>query len=67
MDLLKPFDCLEHLLTALYILNQHSSYQVNILNNLVILATGAKTTSNQIRALTLYFTHIEIIKQYEYT
>ncbi len=51
VDLLKPFDCLEHLLTALYILNQYSSYQVNIINNLIILATGAKTTSNQITAL----------------
>jgi hypothetical protein len=51
VDLLKPFECLEHLLTALYILTEYSSYQVNILNSLIIRATGVKTTCSQINAL----------------
>ncbi len=43
VDLLKPFECLEHLLTALYILTEYSSYQVNILNSLIIRATRTET------------------------
>ena len=50
-DLLKPFNCLEHLLTAVHILNKYSSYQVVTQNELINKVTGFDITCSEITLL----------------
>ena len=50
-DLLRPFKCLDHLLTALYILNKYPNYQLSTLNQLILKFTGILTTNSDITAL----------------